>query len=91
MQDIKRLKVGAVLGNSPQGILSLQVVPFDGGDFGLVAKRTDNGVVLVDPNRPASYGIEIAGDSESLKQLANALLAVARGNKSDDADTDGDA
>lgn len=91
MQDIKRLKVGAVCGNSPQGTISIELVDFDGGPFDLAAKRTDLSVVLVDPNRPSGYGVEIGGQPEQLKQFANALLAVARSAEKGDSDTSPDA
>jgi hypothetical protein len=84
MQDIKRLKVGAVLGNTQSGMIVADIVDFDGGDFGLTAKRFDNGLILVDPNRPSGYGFQIQGSSEALKQLGNALLSVARGGSSTD-------
>ena len=90
MQDVKRLKVGAVLANSPQGTLSVALVEFDGGPFDLSAKRTDSSLVLVDPNRPSGYGFEIGGRPEQLRQFANALLALARNAPADD-DSDGDA
>lgn len=89
MQDLKRLKVGAVLANSPAGTLSISLVPFDGGDFELAPKKTASSLVLVDPNRPSAYGVEIGGNPEELKQFANALLAIARkadtGDESDGA------
>ena len=92
MQDVKRLKVGAVIGNTVSGVVGIELVEYDGGDFGLVPKKFDGGLVLVDPQRPAAYGLQIHGEPEQLKQLGNALLAVARGAKSDDdSDADGDA
>jgi hypothetical protein len=85
MQDIKRLKVGAILGNSPSGVVQVNFVPFEGGDFNLSPKKHEDGLVMVDPNRPMGYGFEIVGDADSLKQVANALLAVAR-NKAGEAE-----
>lgn len=87
MQDMKRLKVGAVLGNTTSGLVAVNLVEYDGGEVGLVPKKFDGGLMLVDPNRPLGYGVQITGEPEQLKQLGNALLAVARGAKSDD-DTD---
>jgi hypothetical protein len=75
---MKRLKVGAVLGNTPTGVLVADIQEFDGGPFELISKRFENGIVIVDPNRPASYGLQIQGTPEALKQLGNALLSVAR-------------
>lgn len=88
MQDVKRLKVGAVCGNTQSGLIAIQLVEYDGGDFNLVPKKFDGGLVLVDPNRPAAYGLQIQGEPEQLKQLANALLAVARGGAKNDDDAD---
>lgn len=84
MQDIKRLKVGAVCGNTSSGVIAINLVEYDGGDFSLVPKKFDGGLVLVDPQRPAGYGLQIMGEPEQLTQLANALLSVARGSKKDD-------
>ena len=88
MQDMKRLKVGAVLGNTPTGTLVADIVEFDGGPYELVAKRFENGVVLVDPNRPSGYGLQIQGSAEALKQLGNALLTVSRAASNDDSDAE---
>lgn len=88
MQDYNRLRVGAVLGNTPTGVLVANIVEYDGGEFELSPKKFDSGLVLVDPNRPAAYGFQIQGDPEQLRQLANALLAVARGGSKSSTDTD---
>lgn len=90
MQDVKRLKVGAICGNSPTGTLSIELVDFDGGPFDLSAKRTDYSLVLVDPNRPSGYGVEIGGRPEQLRQFANALMAIARNAPDGEAAPDGD-
>lgn len=91
MQDLKRLKVGAVLGNTQSGVVVVQLVEYDGGDFNLVPKKFDGGIVLVDPNRPAAYGLQIEGTAETLKQLGNALLATSRSLSGTDSDSDDDA
>lgn len=88
MQDLKRLRVGAYISNSAAGFPSIELVEYDGGDFSLAVKKLDDGLILVDPNRPAGYGLQIvSSDPAVLKQFANALLAVARKQESGD-DTD---
>lgn len=90
MKDYKRLAVGAVLGNTPSGMVALDVVDYDGGKFELQPKIYPGGLILVDPNRPAAYGLQITGSPESLKRLGNALIAAGRlagdGDSNDDAD-----
>ena len=88
MQDLKRLRVGAAISNSPAGFPSVELVEYDGGPFNLAPKKMDDGLILVDPNRPAAYGLQIVSrDPAVLKQFANALLAVARKQESGE-DTD---
>lgn len=79
MKEIKRVQAGAVLSNSPSGLISLQFTDFeDGGHFGLHPKVTENSLILVDPQRPHAYGVELGGSPEALKRVANALLSLAR-------------
>lgn len=85
MKDYKRLKVAAVCGNTPSGVVGVDMVEYDGGDFELHPKIYPGGLVLVDPNRPASYGLQITGTSETLKALANALLAASKMTDGSDA------
>lgn len=85
MKDYKRLAVGAQLGNTPTGVLVANIVDYDGGDYELHPKIYDNGLILVDPSRPAAYGFQIQGTPEALGRLGRALLTVAK-NKSDSSD-----
>jgi hypothetical protein len=81
VKEIKRLAAGAVLSNDASGFINVNVVDFDGGEFGLHPRIDDTGVVLVDPNRPGGYGIRIAGDPAVLDRLGKALLTVSRNAK----------
>lgn len=87
MRDIKRLATGAVLSNT-DGMIAVTFVPFDGGDFELTPKQTNDGLILVDPNRPVGYGFRIAGDADSLDRVSKALAAVARSLRGTAGDTD---
>jgi hypothetical protein len=78
VKDYKRLNVGAVCGNTPSGVIGINVVDYDGGDFKLHPKIYPGGLILVDPNRPAAYGVQFTGTSENLKALGNALIAASR-------------
>lgn len=87
MKDYKRLRAGAEMFNSPNGFVILNITDFDGGEFELNPKITDDGaLVLVDPNRPATYSLQIQGEPDALKRLANALLKLSKGSASDDSD-----
>lgn len=87
MKDYKRLALGAVVGNTVSGVVGVQLVDYDGGEFQLSPKIGDGVLILVDPQRPASYGLQIQGSPEQLRALANALSAVARGTSNADADS----
>lgn len=91
MKDYKRLTVGAQLGNTPSGLVVAHLVDFDGGDFNLVPKIFDGGLILVDPNRPAAYGFQIEGSPENLKKLGQALMKAAKDTSGDDVDDETDA
>jgi predicted GTPase len=78
VKDYKRLRVGAVCGNTASGMIAVDLVPYDGGDFELAPKVYDGGVVLVDPQRPAAYGIQFMGTPETLNAVAKAFQAAAR-------------
>ncbi len=91
MKSYKRLKVAAQCGNTPSGMLAVHFGEYDGGDFELDPKIFDGGLVLVDPSRPAAYGIQFTGTPESLNAVAKAFQAAARLASSDDTDTDDDA
>lgn len=88
MKDYKRLKVGAVCGNTPSGLIAINLVEYDGGEFNLVPKKFENGIVLVDPNRPAAYGLQISGGPEQLRALGSALIAASRGSSTDETDAE---
>lgn len=88
MKDYKRLRVGVEMFNSPNGFVVLDLKEYDGGDFELHPKLTEDGaLVLVDPNRPATYALQIQGEPEALKRFANALRKLADGGASDSDDT----
>ena len=88
MKDYKRLQVGAVCGNTPSGVIAVDLVDYDGGDFELKPKIYPGGLILVDPQRPASYGVQFTGTPETLKAFGNAIIAASRlsdGTNDDDA------
>lgn len=92
MKDNRRIAAGVALYNSPSGWLIADVRDFDGGDFELHPKVTDDGaLILVDPQRPAGYGLEIRGDADALVRLGAALQRIGRDARNNDGDTDTDA
>ena len=80
MKDYKRLAAGARLfNNQTTGYIIVQFEDFDGGPFELCPKLTpEGGLVLVDPGRPAGYGLEIRGSAGTLRRVAGALNALAK-------------
>ncbi len=76
------------MGNTVSGMVKLDAVEYDGGEFELTPKIYPGGLILVDPQRPAAYGVQIVGSPETLKQLGNALIAASRLKSDDDADAE---
>lgn len=79
MKDYPGLSAGARLfNNQSTGYIIVQFEDFNGGPFGLQPKLTADGLVLVDPGRPAGYGVEIRGSSPgALRRVARALNDLA--------------
>lgn len=91
MKEIKRVAAGVRLGNTADGIIVADIVDFDGGDYDLQPRISDDSLVLVDPNRPTAYGIRITGTPEALGRVGRALLTLERKAKSDGDDGDSDS
>lgn len=85
IKDYKRLAAAAYLHNN-NGFVNLTFVNHDGGHFELPPKITNNAIVLADPDQPR-YALQIDGDPEVLKRVANALNTLARNIENDSTDT----
>jgi hypothetical protein len=92
MNKNPRLATAARLQNSPDGMIIVNLEPWDGGLFELDPMKANDGVVLVDPARPAGYGLYLRGDVDSLDRLQKALAGIVRNlRKEETADGSEDA
>jgi len=76
------LAASAEFTSSDDGVPTVTVSDFDGGDYSLHPFIDEDSVIL--PGTGAGYAVRIQGDPEVLGRLGKALLSVSRNSKGDD-------